>query len=97
MLQRIGGDKRRETADETCLARRRGNLVEWLSAAFHHLLEPAGRKAGNLLELIGEVLNAAVVEFVGDFAQGQLAVLEQFFDPFDLLQNNVLFDRDAFH
>ncbi len=50
----------------------------------------ADGKSGDLSELCGEMLNAAVMKTVSNFAQRQLAVAEKFFHPFNLEENDML-------
>ena len=59
--------------------------------------ERGGGEARRCFELIREMLNATVTEFVCDFTQSQFAVLEKLFRELDALKDDELFDRDIFN
>lgn len=62
-------------------------LVERPAFPVAPLPEFAGRYARDAFELGAQVRRARIVEFVGDLAEGQFIVYQQFLDPFDPLCN----------
>lgn len=48
--------------------------------------------SGDKLELIGEMLNTAVSEFVRDLAERQIPILQKFLGVLDALENEVPLD-----
>ena len=65
------------------------------------VLRPHGTKLGrrhscDSLELIGEVLNAAVPQLIGDLAQRQVPVFEEFLGVFNALENEIALDGEIF-
>lgn len=59
------------------------------------LFELGRRQAGNFLELIGQMREAAVMHFMRNFRQFHIFIEEQFLYPIDLVANIESFDRDA--
>jgi hypothetical protein len=60
------------------------------------LFELGRSESGHVFELIGQMLNTAVVHAVRDLAQGTFLIFQQFFHPFDLLFDDELFDGGTF-
>lgn len=59
------------------------------------LFELGRSQSGHVFELIGEMLNTAVVHAVRDLTQGPFLIFQQFFHPFDLLFDDELFNGDV--
>ena len=51
---------------------------------------------GDLLELPGKVLGAAVMQQISNFTKGELGVAQQLFDAFDFKVNQIFFDGGMF-
>jgi len=62
-----------------------------------HLPKDGRRKSGDLFELRGQMRDAAITQPVGDLAEAPFVIAQPFLDLFDLLLDEVFFDRDAFH
>ncbi len=87
-------DFRRNGATGDSQATPSGHVIERIPHVLGHALEMGGCQSGDVLELTGKMLNAAVSEFVGDFTERQFAVLEELLCTLNSLQDDVLFDRD---
>ena len=49
-----------------------------------------------MFELVGKVLDTAVIHHKSDLTEGKFILVDQFLDPFDLIQNNVFLQGDVF-
>ncbi len=74
-----------------------GHAVERISHIDGHTLEPCGGQSGDVLELIGKVLDAAVSELIGDFTECHLAIFQKLFCSLNTLANDILFDGDILY
>ena len=77
--------------------RRSGHVVERIPHIDGHALKLCGGRSGDVLELIGEVLDAAVSKFVGDFTECPFAILQKLLCALNTLADDVLFDGDILH
>ena len=64
-------------------------LVQGLAKRFPEFLKLTGRHAGNLFELIGEVLHTAIAKFMSDLTRVQFIIHQQLLCSFYPLENRV--------
>lgn len=75
----------------------RSDFVEGFPLLQPNFFEVARCKPRYFFELIGEMLDTAVVEFVSDLAQIEFIVNQKFFHPFCLLENKIFFYSYTFN
>src|SRR3989339_334068 len=73
------------------------HMINMMPVRTAKFLELAWRHPGHFLELVRDVGDTAVPHPVGNLAEAQLVVLQKLFDMLDLLENQVLLDRDVLH
>src|SRR5690606_14461956 len=72
-------------------------LVQGDSPCLAQFLEMAGSQASDFFELVAQVGRTGIVQKLGDLAQGEFIIDQEFLDPFDLLGNEVFFQGGALH